>query len=150
MDSKVGGPDTLHLTLTNDIREIAALRDAADTFAIRFRFSPTRRLDLQLVLEETVANVICHAWDGGRHVFEVRLTHVGEVIVAEVEDDGRPFDPLSLAPFDDAPLERRRCGGMGVHLIRQLTDELTYERIGGRNRLRMTLNPRSANEPDAS
>jgi serine/threonine-protein kinase RsbW len=151
MDPGVCGQESLQFTIANDVPEISALRAAADGFAVGVGFTATRRLDLQLVLEEAVSNVIRHAWDRGRHTFEVRLARVGAGIVAEVDDDGRPFDPLGHPPLDpDAPLERRRGGGMGIYLIHRLTDGLIYERHGGRNRLRMTLHPRPADEPTAS
>jgi serine/threonine-protein kinase RsbW len=58
--------------------------------------------------------------------------------VVEVEDDGRPFDPLLVPPPDlTLPLERRPIGGLGIHLIRSLMDEVAYARHDGRNVLKM-------------
>jgi len=55
-----------------------------------------------------------------------------------VEDDGKPFDPLQAPPPDlSLPLERRPIGGLGIHLIRNLMDEVSYARVGGRNVLKM-------------
>jgi len=51
-----------------------------------------------------------------------------------VSDDGVPFDPLAVAPPDTSlPLEQRPLGGLGIHLVRHLVDEVTYERRGDRN-----------------
>ena len=33
------------------------------------------------------------------------------------------------------PLEERSVGGLGIHIVRNLMDEVTYSRIAGRNRL---------------
>ena len=58
---------------------------------------------------------------------------------AEVEDDGREFDPLTRPPVDtSAPLEQRGIGGLGVHMVRQLMDSVEYRRVTGRNILTMT------------
>ena len=55
-----------------------------------------------------------------------------------VEDDGEPFNPLEAAEADTSkPLEERAIGGLGVHLVRKLTDALEYQRHEGRNLLVM-------------
>jgi serine/threonine-protein kinase RsbW len=56
-----------------------------------------------------------------------------------VEDDGPQFDPLLLPPPDlTASLAERRVGGLGVFLVRQMMDAVSYQRVGRRNRLSMT------------
>jgi anti-sigma regulatory factor (Ser/Thr protein kinase) len=55
---------------------------------------------------------------------------------AEVCDRGREFDPLGTPPADVASdLDQRRIGGLGIHLVRTLTDHLAYDRRDGTNRL---------------
>ena len=55
-----------------------------------------------------------------------------------VEDDCRQFDPLSLPPPDlTASLAERPVGGLGVSLVRQMMDAVSYDRVGMRNRLSM-------------
>jgi serine/threonine-protein kinase RsbW len=56
-----------------------------------------------------------------------------------VEDDGPHFDPLSLPPPDvTVGLADRRVGGLGVHLVRNLMDTVSYARTAGRNQLCMS------------
>jgi anti-sigma regulatory factor (Ser/Thr protein kinase) len=51
-----------------------------------------------------------------------------------VEDDGRPFDPLSQPePDTTLTLEDRKVGGLGIHFARRLVREITYRWSGGRN-----------------
>jgi anti-sigma regulatory factor (Ser/Thr protein kinase) len=55
-----------------------------------------------------------------------------------VSDDGVSFNPLAVAPPDTtSPLEQRQLGGLGIHLVRSLTDEATYLRQDGRNVIRL-------------
>jgi len=55
-----------------------------------------------------------------------------------VEDDGQPFDPLAVPEPDTAKsLEERTIGGLGIHLVRKLMDNLEYKRQGERNLLIM-------------
>ncbi|MGO4391371.1 ATP-binding protein [Variovorax sp. M-6] len=90
--------------------------------------------DLQLIVEEACVNVMHHAYpagQGGPLTLEVRIVDHGgpRRIVLTLEDRGRPFDPLSAAPVDvTAAIEARAPGGLGVHLIRQLSDRQHYQR----------------------
>jgi len=54
--------------------------------------------------------------------------------VVEIVDWGIPFDPLSLPKPDvEAPMEKRKVGGLGVYLIRTIMDEVNYRRDQNRN-----------------
>jgi anti-sigma regulatory factor (Ser/Thr protein kinase) len=97
----------------------------------------------QLLLEEIVTNVVRHAFGGdpSRGV-RVQLTLDDDVVTLVVEDEGEPYAPFTQAPAPDltAPLEQRRAGGLGVHLVRRMADEAVYERADGANRVRMRVN----------
>lgn len=94
-----------------------------------------------LVLEEVFTNIVRYAYaDAGAHDvrFAARLaeTHV----VLEFADDGRAFDPLAAKPPDlRIPPEERPIGGLGIHLVRKLADEITYTREGALNRLSVRI-----------
>lgn len=143
-------PEVLHLELVNEIQEVRRLRAEVESFASRTGIPEDCQANLFLALEEAVVNVIRYAWDDGRHVVTVRLIFANDELDVVVEDDGRPFNPLNHPPFDpDAPLEKRRGGGMGIHIVRHLTDDLTYERLENRNRLRLSLRlPRASRRAD--
>ena len=94
----------------------------------------------ELALDEVFMNVVMHGTtpDGpSREVF-VSLQHAGADVTMVMEDDGPAFDPLTLATPDiDAPLEEREIGGLGVFLVRELMDEVSYAHTGTHNRLTM-------------
>ena len=98
------------------------------------------RFKMMLALEEAVTNVINHAFVGvpPPYLITVRLDITAAAVVAEVSDSGHPFDPTS-APDPDLslPLEQRRPGGLGIHLMRGVMDRLDYRRSGGNNILRL-------------
>jgi serine/threonine-protein kinase RsbW len=93
----------------------------------------------EIALEEIFINVATHGAPAGRPAqVDVSLRRDGEELTLLIEDDGPAFDPLKLpAPNIHAPLAERHVGGLGVHLVRQLMDAVSYEREGGRNRLRL-------------
>lgn len=94
----------------------------------------------ELALDEVFMNVVMHGSSPAAPPRDVRVSiqrRGGDVILV-TEDDGPPFDPLTLPPPDvDAPLEEREIGGLGVFLIRELMDEVTYAHTGTHNRLTM-------------
>jgi len=130
-------PDTRQvLTLRNDLAELSRLTAFVDEFCDVVQPGEDDRMALQLVLEEAVTNVIHHGYtDGQGHDFTVTLQLVDEGrVCAVVTDDAAPYDPLARPPVDvDAPLEERQIGGLGVHLIKRLTQHAYYERRDGKN-----------------
>ena len=92
---------------------------------------------VNLVLEELILNIINHGHDEGLHEIELTLTSEADAVTIEISDDGRPFDPVTDVPTPDvsAPLEERPIGGLGIHLVRTMMDELDYRRESGRNHL---------------
>lgn len=115
---------------------------------------PTASHDLRLAVEEACVNVMHHAYRDG-DVGDITLA-VAQVswqgvpaIRVDVEDQGIPFDPLRLVvpPLTDAG--QARIGGLGVHLMRQVTDVQTYRHDAGTgNRLTLVrfLQPRQGEQ----
>ncbi len=88
--------------------------------------------DHQLTLDDLLVSV-----RGDRIV--LRFTHAPSELTAEVEDDGRAFDPLArAAPDIEQPIEEREVGGLGIFLVKKLMTEVAYRRDGGKNILTMT------------
>jgi serine/threonine-protein kinase RsbW len=94
----------------------------------------------ELALEEVFMNVVSHGSpEGAVPWVEVSLTLLEDGLTMTVEDNGPQFDPTTLPPPDvTASLSERPVGGLGVFLVQQMMDAITYHRIGACNRLRMT------------
>ena len=131
------------LTLRNNPQELDKLTHAFVAFAEAQGFAAKFSHDVNLALEEVVANVAFYAWqDDLQHEFQVRLEMQGCTLVATVEDDGEPFNPLDTPPPDlDVPMEERKVGGLGIFLAKHYMDDLSYERRDGRNVLTMKKGP---------
>jgi anti-sigma regulatory factor (Ser/Thr protein kinase) len=130
----------LELILQNRTEEKERLRPALEEFARRHRLPPAVLQAADVALEEHVTNVIAYAYkDVAPHEIRIRLALENQSLQIEIEDDGRPYDPLSRPPVDTSvPLEEKPIGGLGIHLIRSLMDEVDYRREAGKNILRMT------------
>jgi serine/threonine-protein kinase RsbW len=113
--------------------------DALQAWSDRERLSDAARRRLLTALDEILSNVVRHGLGNRPGVIEVTVSHKGAVLQAEVADPAPPFNPLLAPPPDtSSPLEERQPGGLGIALVRALTDELAYERRDDRNRLTMT------------
>jgi len=120
--------------------EMPVITGVINRFGLDNRLPPAAINDLKIALDEALNNIISYAYgQDQRSEILVRLTAEPCAIVVEIEDMGRPFDPLQApAPDLGAPLAARKVGGLGVHFIKHLMDDITYARADGKNRLRLT------------
>jgi anti-sigma regulatory factor (Ser/Thr protein kinase) len=136
----------MNVVVANNISEIERLHSSVSQFCKEHGLSLEVEGDLCLALEEILVNVIRYGHpEGGEHEILIWLSMEQDCVIAAVEDDGVPFNPLD-APEPDlsSPIETRGIGGLGIHLVRNITDGLEYHRYEGRNRLVMRKHvPRS-------
>jgi anti-sigma regulatory factor (Ser/Thr protein kinase) len=126
---------TLTLSLKNDPAEIGRLVDLLEAFGPQSGLTDDATFKLTLALDEIVANVVRHGFDDDReHRIEVKVTVDDRTVTASVEDDGLEFDPREApVPDLDLPIEMRKPGGLGMHLVRATMDSVEYRREDGRN-----------------
>jgi len=130
----------LELVLHNRPSELARLQDQLEALAGQLGLPLKTLHEVQLAVEEHLTNILKHGFDDqGDHQIRVRVLPAPTELRLEVEDDGRPFDPLKHPPPDlSQPLEARSVGGLGIHMMRQTMDRLEYRRVEGKNVLVMT------------
>lgn len=94
---------------------------------------------IQLAVEEACDNIIEHAYGPDGHGdIECEFEIAKNELVVILRDYGLPFDPIKIAPPDlTSPLEQREVGGLGLHFIRQLTDDFEFEFGAAGNSLRL-------------
>lgn len=128
-------------SILNKIRDLARMPELVEKFAAECRLSPNVVFGLNVALDEMLSNIIKYGYtDDAIHEIHIRLSVAGPLLVAEIEDDGQPFDPCGASAVDvNAPLEERKVGGLGIHIVRTLMSEVDYARIAGRNRLVMKM-----------
>src|SRR5579862_1072765 len=128
-----------HLTIRIDPSALRDVRGFVEDFVVQHAVARDEQHRLMIVLEELITNLAKYGYrDRPAGSAEVRLQLDESRLILEVVDDGDPFDPLKAPPPDfDAPLEDRAIGGLGVHIMRALADEISYRRAGERNVLQM-------------
>lgn len=127
------------IILENNLNELRRLADFVHRFSQRANLPKECALALDLALTEWIGNVVVYAFPKGTSAqIPVRVSADAALLVAEIEDTGAPFNPLSVEPVDvSLPLDQKPIGGLGVHIIRQYMDDLAYERLDGKNRVTM-------------
>ena len=108
---------------------LAELLAFVDDACVRAGLDRDTIFDVRLATEEVVTNVIDHGYAGTTPgPVTVRFRREPARVIVTIDDLARPFDP-ALAPHVDpsAPIEQRRIGGLGWHLVHQVMDEVRHE-----------------------
>ena len=123
------------IVMRNDIQQIPTLSEWVDGLHVPDELN----MPINLALEEVVCNVMLYAYPGRKDgkVF-VEYTEIeneqGKQLIFTVSDSGIPFDPTKQKEVDTSlAAEDREIGGLGIHLVRQLMDEIRYERVDNKN-----------------
>ena len=133
------------IVMRNDIQQIPTLAEWIDGLGIPDEYN----MPINLALEEIVTNVMLYAYPSSNEgkvfvEFVKAKGEAGERLIFTITDSGIPFDPTQ-APEVDTTLsaEDRDIGGLGIHLVRQLMDEIAYERSDNKNILTLVKNIQS-------
>ena len=93
--------------------------------------------EINLGLDELFTNIISYGFeDEIEHRIKFSLAREKKTLVVKVEDDGVPFNPLETAgPEPPQDLDSINIGGLGIHLVKKMMDDINYQRVEGKNRL---------------
>ncbi len=124
------------------IDEIEIILEAVEYFGEQEDWEPALTFKVKLAIEELGINIANHGRVDDIPEIEIVVDSSPEKLTITIEDDGRPFDPLHDAPPPDltSALEDRPVGGLGIHFVREMMDEMTYRHENGKNCLALTLN----------
>ena len=115
---------------------LSSLQDIFNLLRVSFSTSEEIRKKIELAVEEVVVNIISYSKSPR---IEVEVSEVAGVGYITIKDWGAPFNPLSHAEKhqEKMPLEEITEGGLGIFFLKKLMDEVTYERLGDQNILRI-------------
>ena len=128
------------LLLSNDVQEVPQLASFVDEVCENLDFDMMTTMQMNLALEEAVVNVMDYAYPAGtKGEVCVEALADGTCLTFIISDSGKPFDPTAKAEVDTTlSAEERPIGGLGIHLVRQLMDSVSYERVDDRNVLKLS------------
>ena len=127
------------LTFKNEEQELNRVAEFMETVCNELQLDMHLAMKLQVAMEEMVTNVIFYAYPEGTCA-DITLTAEsdGKEVTFMLSDSGRPFDPTAKedADIDVNPMDREQ-GGMGILIVKNIMNEVTYERLGSTNQLTM-------------
>ncbi|HUG66450.1 MAG TPA: anti-sigma factor antagonist [Pirellulaceae bacterium] len=137
-------PDNiLKLKIINEMSELDGLYATMNQFLARHKIPYRSGYAVNLAIEELVVNVIRYAYvDDDQHTIEIGLGIIDEQIILEIRDSGRPFDPRT-APPHDPHVDDLEVGGLGLTLVLDIVDALTYRREDDKNRVQVCIHIRA-------
>ena len=98
----------------------------------------TNKLDM--CAEEIFANVAFYAYPEKQGIIDVTLNKTDTNIIFEFKDEGIEYNPLEKPDPDiTLPPEERPIGGLGIYMVKNLSDEIYYKRENGTNILTLVF-----------
>jgi anti-sigma regulatory factor (Ser/Thr protein kinase) len=144
---------TFQLHVPSSTENLAMIRDFVGSIADRAGMSELEKTKLELAVDEACANVIEHAYgsDDTREV-TVKATLDAASVQIEIVDTGRGFDPTTIKePNLEELMRNKKSGGLGLHFIRTVMDEVQYQIVPGeKNELRMIKKLKKKEPPSDS
>ena len=124
--------------------ELDAFMEALEGFRNEHDLDYKIYFDLKICLEEVIVNVFKHGQGDGKKAIEIDVSLSNkdkDTITATIEDNATPFNIVEMESGVDfqAELEERPIGGVGIHLVKNLTDGLAYEQLqNGNNKVTLS------------
>jgi sigma-B regulation protein RsbU (phosphoserine phosphatase) len=121
---------TLRITMKNELGAVSGVLEQFDQFAGQSEVPVDTVKKVKVVFDELLNNIVSYGFpEGGEHDIDVLVERMGARLMITITDDGVPFNPFQQeAPDLNASLEDREIGGLGIHFVRNLMDEVSYRR----------------------
>ena len=133
--------ERLRFRINNNFEELKILNRSVRTFLGTINISSKTIYKVNLILEEMITNIIKYGYDdNNQHEIEVNINITVEHIRLRIIDDGNEFDSaMSPNPDTDIPLEKMRIGGLGIFLVKNISNNIKYKRHKKKNILRIKI-----------
>ena len=127
------------LKLKNQVEELMRVNQFVDEIGEELGLDMELLLNLNLVMEEMVSNVIFYAYpEGTPEEIELTAESNGKELTFVLSDHGVEFDPTAKEDADpDVNPMDRDIGGMGIYIVKNIMNKVTYQRLEGKNLLTM-------------
>jgi serine/threonine-protein kinase RsbW len=128
--------------LKSSLDELDNLCLNLETLGKKIGLSKKLIFEINLALDELFTNIISYGFsDEDEHTIKVTIAPQKGKICLSIEDDGIPFNPIEFETPDVAcSVENCKIGGLGIHIMRKLMDDICYQRCGDKNVLTLKKN----------
>ena len=128
--------------LKSNLSELDALCQKLEKFGQSMGLSKKCIFEANLALDELFTNIISYGFDDkNEHTISITIALQNDDLVVHIEDDGIPFNPTNAETPDlECSIEECRIGGLGIHLAKNLMNEVCYQRCKDKNILTLKKN----------
>jgi anti-sigma regulatory factor (Ser/Thr protein kinase) len=128
------------LTMPNDTDEVNNILKVVNVFLEPKHFSANIITAINLVIEESLINTIQHGYDDeNEHSISLQITLNKDEVVLRFEDDAKEFNPLATPRMEKSEALLDSSKGLGIHLVRNMMNAMTYFRENNKNILEMWI-----------
>ena len=134
--------DLFKMTFNNGEEGLFQAMSSAERVCLEQGVEPNKIFLINLCMEELVTNALRYGAEGKPTVhFSISLQHDQNGLSLQIADDANPFNPLTEAPLPDLDtnIEQRKLGGLGIHLLKNMTASMTYEYRNNQNIIFITI-----------
>ena len=135
------------MTVPAEKEFLPKVREFAERYGRKHGFSREHINCLRITVDEICSNIVLYAYSGiDRGDIKIEFTQQDDTVVTNIVDTGVAFDYSSVeTPNLERYVQERLKGGLGLHLVKSLNDDVVYERVGHRNVLTIVkaLRPQS-------
>jgi serine/threonine-protein kinase RsbW len=123
-----------------ELENLRDIKEILSQFLHDNSVSEEQSSDIELAVEELLVNVMSYSYPDSAGYVELVCEEDRNKLILRIIDEGIPFDPTkSAVPDLDEPIEERGQGGMGIHLAKNLVDEINYIRSENQNILSLSV-----------
>ena len=132
----------VEMRIKNRMEDMPEIASMVERFCAQSGIPSAITNDLNLCLDEILCNIISYGYpEQGAGTITVKLNYGRGRLEAEIHDDGMAFDPLQAGPPDTSgTVQTRKIGGIGIHFVKELMDDIVYRRVGDENQLLLIKN----------
>ena len=127
------------ICIKNQISELERVNQFVEEIGEELGLDLELQMNLNLVMEEMVTNVIFYAYPEGK-IADIKLIAEsdGKELTFVLSDQGMAFDPTAKEDTDlDVNPAERELGGMGIYIVKNIMNQVSYQRLDGKNLLTM-------------
>jgi len=127
------------ICIKNQVGELERVNQFVEEIGEELGLEPELQMNLNLVMEEMVSNVIFYAYPEGTDAsIELTAETNGKELTFVLTDQGREFDPTMKEDADvNVNPADRDIGGLGIYIVKNIMNQVTYQRLEGKNLLTM-------------
>ena len=127
--------ETTSFKLKNALTELDALFQHVERFGNLVGLPKKQIFQINLALDELFTNIVSYGYtDNKTHWIKFNLRADSDAVKIRIEDSGIAFDPVGTSTSGSAPpLEDCKIGGLGLHIVKKIMDQIDYTRKGNKN-----------------